>query len=461
MSISRRSVLASAAGLAFAGIAMRSEGWAADPSRSQVEGYGPLIADPKGVFDLPAGFSYQVISRAGETMSDGFLVPGKFDGMGCFALGGDQVALLRNHELKPGDANKGPFGKDGRLAAACNEGKAYDHLSDGRPLPGGVTTVVYDMRTRQTVSQHLSLVGTSTNCAGGITPWGSWLTCEENTARAGDGGAKDHGYVFEVPSAGRCLVDPRPLTALGRFRHEAACIDPRTGVVYLTEDEDDSLFYRMLPVDRADLSKGGRLQALALGEAGFDTRNWKGRDLPQGEWRNVRWIDMDGVDNPHDDLKDRGRALGAAIFARGEGVFFGKGELYFTCTSGGAIKAGQIMRYVPSEHEGQPDEARAPGRLQNFVESADTRVLDYADNIAIAPWGHLILCEDRYSLTKRNHLKGVTPDGKAYVIGRNVYDGNAELAGACFSPDGQTLFVNIYAPGLTLAVTGPWNSFKG
>jgi len=131
-----------------------------------------------------------------------------------------------------------------------------------------------------------------------------------------------------------------------------------------------------------------------------------------------------------------------------------------TATTGGPIQRGQVLRYVPSPAEGTPQEAAQPGRLQHFVESTNEKTMNMADNLAIAPNGHLILCEDNYSDTTRNHLKGVTPDGKVYTIARNVFRGNAELAGAVFSPDGSTLFVNIMFPGITLAITGPWDSVR-
>lgn len=463
MSFSRRGFLGtSAAALAFSGYARAQEAAIDDAYVNEVAGYGPLLEDPNGVFDMPRGFSYRIISQAGETMDDDLLVPGNFDGMGCFPLGGDRVALIRNHELKVTHRHTGPLGL-GRRLTGLDKSRAYDLDDDGFPLPGGTTTAIYNLKTGRTERQHLSLAGTLINCAGGATPWGSWLSCEETTLKAGAGIGKDHGWVFEVPATAKGLVDPVPLKALGRFKHEAACVDPRTGIVYLTEDTNDSLLYRLLPQTRGDLAKGGRLQALGFVEepTGCDTRNWDGATgMAPGSWRNARWIDLDHPESPDDDLRLRGAKAGAAIFARGEGIFWGKDELYFTCTSGGAKKAGQIMRYVPSAREGQSDEADAPGRTQLFVESTNIQVLDYADNIAIAPWGHIIACEDRYSDVKRNHLKGVTAEGKVYTIGRNVFRGNAELAGVCFSPDGGTLFVNIYSPGITLAVTGPWTSFS-
>jgi secreted PhoX family phosphatase len=448
MQLSRRGLLAGlAVSSAFAGFARAQEQDAAAPTyRNEVAGYGPLVEDPRRVFDLPAGFSYEIVAQAGETMNDGFYMPQKFDGMGCLPLGGGRVALVRNHELKILDHDRDAFGLGSHLADRIARDKVYDWTDDGRPFGGGTTTTVYDLKTRKVERQHLSLAGTLVNCAGGVTPWGSWLSCEETTVAAGLQVQKDHGWVFEVPANAAGLVDPVPIKGLGRFRHEAACIDPRTGIVYLTEDVVDGLFYRFLPNDRTDLHKGGRLQALSLRDR-TDTRNFEADDLAKGAWVEARWIDLDGVDNPHDDLRRRGHEAGAALFARGEGVFFGNGELYFTCTNGGRAQLGQIMRYVPGE-------ADQGGRLQLFQESADSAVISYADNLVVAPHGHLVVCEDRAEDTI-NHLKGVTPDGRVYTLGRNM-TGDTELAGACFSPDGKVLFVNLYEPGATLAIRGPW-----
>ena len=463
------------AGLArYAAAAQRPGDVEADPYASEVAGYGPLRTDPFGVFDLPDGFSYTIVSRAGEAMSDGFATPYSMDGMGCFAVGEDRVALVRNHELAVDQADYGAFGVSQVLADRFKGDLAYDRDQDGRLLTGGTTTLVYDLRRRRLEASHLSLAGTIRNCAGGITPWGSWLSCEEVVQSAGRqtngrGVMKSHGWVFEVPSGARSPVEPRPITGLGRFRHEAACVDPRTGVVYLTEDETDGygLFYRFLPQDRRNLHAGGRLQALGLRDNRDygDTRNWDQADLRVGDWRDVVWIDLDGTDNPDEALRARGHARGAAWFARGEGIFFGRGELFFACTSGGPKRYGQIMRYRPSEQEGQPAERDQPGRLQLFVEPADPKVLNMADNLAVAPWGHLFVCEDKVGAGAVNYLRAVTPDGKVYTVGRQAIPGdtdvgaNSEIAGVCFSPDGTTLFLNIYTPGMTLAITGPWSRF--
>ncbi len=473
MALSRRRLIAAtAASLAFAGLARRADAEGldieADVYASDCPAYGPLKRDPAGLFDLPEGFAYAVVSRAGEVMSDGLLIPGKFDGMGCFPLDDRRVILVRNHECKHLDTAIGPYGPDlGRLGQV-DRARIYDFNDAGQPLVGGTTTVVYDLKARRAERQHLSLAGTSTNCAGGTTPWGSWLSCEETTQTAGLEVGKDHGFVFEVPAAPQGLVEPAPLRALGRFRHEAACVDPRTGIVYMTEDEPDGqgLVYRLLPDQPGALHRGGRLQCLGFRDAptGGDTRNWEAADWKAGDRRPVAWIDLDGVDNPYSDLRWRGHARGGAWVARGEGIFFGQGAIYISSTSGGAAKFGQILRYRPSAHEGQAGEAAAPGDLELFIESADRTRMEMNDNIAVAPWGHLIVCEDKEDGV--NYLRGVTPRGRLYTLGRNAVVGggdvglNAELAGACFSPDGTTLFVNVYRPGMTLAITGPWRQFR-
>jgi secreted PhoX family phosphatase len=248
---------------------------------------------------------------------------------------------------------------------------------------------------------------------------------------------------------------------MGRFNHEAAVVDPRTGIVHLTEDRDDSLFYRFLPNRPGALALGGRLQALAFRDRGLgaDSRNWSGVTFPLQSWRDVEWIDMENVESPDgDDLRKRGHAKGAVLFARGEGIHFGDNELYFCCTNGGAAKLSQIMRYRPSRSEGQPGERAEPGRLQLFVESTSRAMLHFGDNITVAPTGDLIVCEDQSGPLVANHLRGVTPSGSIYAFA--LLREQTELAGACFSPDGATMFVNVYDPARTLAITGPWKSFR-
>ena len=456
--LNRRSFTLGLTSSAFAGLALSGCATTRVGAGQQAAlGYGALVPDPARLLDLPGGFSYRIISKLGDRMSDGYFVPDRADGMGAFRLDGRRMALVRNHELQPRHAHAGPF-----RGSAPPRVAAFDASPSGEPLPGGTTTIIYDYRAGRVESQYLSLVGTIRNCAGGTTPWGSWMTCEEDVSRAGSNGQKrDHGWVFEV-SAGRSgVANPVPLTAMGRFNHEAAVVDPRTGIVYLTEDRDDSLFYRFLPKRPGALVLGGRLQALAFrdGGLGADSRNWSGVTFPLQSWRDVEWIDMAAVESlDGDDLRKRGHAKGAVLFARGEGIHFGDNELYFCCTNGGAAKLSQIMRYRPSRFEGQTGERSEPGRLQLFVESTSSAMLNFGDNITVAPTGDLIVCEDQYGAIVNNYLRGVTPSGSVYAFAR--LRAQTELAGACFSPDGATMFVNVYDPARTLAITGPWKTFR-
>ena len=452
--LTRRSFALGLTSSAFTGLALASCGPARllAPER-QAQAYGPLVPDPAGLLDLPRGFAYRIISSRGDRMDDGYPVPDRADGMGAFRLDARRVALVRNHEL--GRQN----GADGAFAGGVRPDTTAFDREAGRPLPGGTTTIVYDLGSGRVEAQYLSLAGTIRNCAGGITPWGSWLSCEEPALRAPTGLEPGHGWVFEVPARGSGTANPEPLRAMGRFNHEAAAVDPRTGIVYLTEDREDGLFYRFLPAERARLARGGRLQALAWRDRAraADSRNWQRADLALQAWQQVRWVDLDGTDSPDDDLRARGHARGAVLFARGEGIWFGDGELYFCCTNGGAARLSQIMRYRPSRLEGGPREESAPGELQLFVESTDPEMLNFGDNLTVAPNGHLIVCEDQYTDPPRNHLRGVTPTGSVYPLA--LLRTETELAGACFSPDGRILFVNVYSPTKTLAITGPWRAF--
>lgn len=463
MTVSRRRLLgAAAASFAFGGLACAQS--ATDSYRNEIEGYGPLKPDPNGILDLPEGFSYRIVSYAGQEMNDGYVTPGRADGMACFPLRGSKVILMRNHENRHSHINSGPFGIARALKRRPKPDKVFSRDAGGEPLPGGVTRLVYDTATGKLHKAELALAGTSTNCAGGATPWGSWLSCEETTVGPAQGLSQSHGWVFEVPAKSRGLVDPVPLKAMGRFNHEAAAVDPATGIVYMTEDAFDAagLFYRFLPNTPGGLAGGGRLQALTFRDApAADARNLNGLiTWKPGDIRATAWVDLDDVEAPGDDLRKRGHAAGAAIVGRGEGIFWGKGEAWFTCTNSGPGKHGQILRYIPSPMEGRHGEHVEPGQLELFLEPTDDKVMDYPDNLTVAPNGHLMVCEDRYSDTLRNHLKGVTPEGKVYTLARNVYRDNAELAGVCFSPDGGTLFLNVYWPGITLAIQGPWQALK-
>ena len=412
------------------------------------ETYGPLVRTPslntgESLIALPPGFQYTAIGRRGSQMADGNPTPPRPDGMSAFQVRGE-LRLVRNHE---------EFEAGTRIARS---GEFYDTV--GR---GGTTTLVVDPRSRLLVRDFVSLSGTSVNCAGGFTPWGSWITCEETTEGPGAGFQKKHGYCFEVPSDADGPVAARPLTAMGRFRHEAIAIDPASGIVYLTEDLGGSGFYRFLPNTAGRLADGGRLQMLAiLDRPRYDTQTGQlpGIRLP------VYWVDIaepDPVDAEFNlfAVYNQGRALGAAKFARLEGAYYASGRIVFVATNGGDKGLGQIWEYLPYRAIGARRRAvRSPvsGVLRLVYESTDINTLKAPDNLCMSPRGSLLLCED--GPTTQQYLRGLTSVGEIFDFAR--YDtesfGRAEFAGATFSPDGETLFVNLQGPDVTLAIWGPW-----
>jgi uncharacterized protein len=412
-----------------------------------VRGYGALIKDPKGILDLPAGFSYRIVSQTGAQMSDRSTSASNFDGMEAFAGKNGTTILVRNHELYSNAKS--------RVIAATD--LMYDP-----DCAGGTTTLIVD-NNRQLVKEYVSLAGTTVNCAGGKTPWGTWISCEENTQMPGVADfrgtvSKPHGYNFEVPVTSQTPVKPVPLVAMGRFRHEAISVDPRTGIVYQTEDDPIGLFYRFIPKQPGKLAAGGTLEALKIvGKPQVNTK----QNFPLRQKFAVEWVRIEEPNPTGNTVKAEGFTKGAAQFMRGEGICYVNGSFYFTCTQGGnpdlsvKLKAGeeprgtgQIWKYTPSTS------AKNGGFIELFLEPNDTNIIDLPDNITVAPNGHLITCEDGRG---EQRLIGITPQGGVYTFARNARD-NSEFAGACFSADGRTMFVNIYDPGLTLAVWGNWKN---
>ncbi|HEY0735685.1 MAG TPA: alkaline phosphatase PhoX [Herpetosiphonaceae bacterium] len=403
-------------------------------------GYGPLFPTATNntgetLLALPEGFQYNLLSRVGAPMSDGRLTPPAFDGMAAFAVDG-KIRLIRNHEVRNSRGTPG--------AGIGDQSKSYDPLAGG-----GTTTLIVDPQTRTLVSDFISLSGTLVNCAGGPTPWGTWITCEETTAGKSTGFAQNHGYCFEVSALANGQTTPVALNAMGRFVHEAVAIDPATGIVYETEDRGTAGFYRFIPSQPGNLAAGGRLQMLAIKDRpGYDTRTGQrvGKPLP------VTWVDIADPDPANADANSlavyqQGLALGGATFGRLEGCWYGNGSIFLNSTDGGDQGLGQVWEYRPRGNSG--------GQLILLFESPSADVLDAPDNLCVSPRGGLVLCEDGDA---DQFVRGLTTDGRIFDLAQNLVVPNnaSEFAGATFSPDGETLFVNIQTPGLTFAIWGPW-----
>jgi hypothetical protein len=433
-------------------------------------GYGPLVPTPDlrdGVMRLalPEGFQYRSFSVSGEPMSDGLRVPIAMDGMAVFNAPDGRFRLVRNHE----DRNAPNLG-----TIPTDPATSYDVRAGA-----GTTTLVVNPFTRELERHFVSLSGTTVNCAGGPTPWGSWITCEETNAGTPSGWLKQHGYCFEVPSAANGRVTAAPLLDMGRFSHEAVAVDPNTGIVYETEDNGNtnSGFYRFIPNTPGRLADGGRLELLAV--AGLFQYNTQSGQ-PIGVPLDVTWVPIANPNPPGTSstaVFNQGRVLGGASFARLEGCWWGNGAVYFASTSGGNAGRGQIWEFRP-DGDG--------GTLTLLFESPSASVLSAPDNLAVSPQGAVLLCEDAPGSDQ--FLRGLTQDGAIFDFAKNL-ETNHEWAGATFADadpswnarsirgshpplggrwDRITLFVNRQGAtngptppasgqqGMTFAIWGPW-----
>ncbi|GAV39349.1 alkaline phosphatase PhoX [Streptomyces acidiscabies] len=450
MSTTRRQLLrTSAAGVLFTGTLtdLFAGTAAADPIGHH--GYGPLIPDPNGLLDLPRGFRYRVLSREGDQLRSGEgIVPSNHDGMTALQGRAGRVHLVRNHENRVTAKHPVP----------TVDGLTYD--PEGK---GGCTALTLSPHG-DVLTERVAIAGTAVNCAGGPTPWNTWLTCEETEDRAGTNGyTKDHGYIFEVDPADPHRTGATPLTAMGRFQHEAVAIDPYTGAVYETEDAFDhpfGLFYRFLPAKplsgRGSLHAGGRLQAMRVP----DVPDLSSIQTPGTTFDRIEWVDVpdpQAVSTPTR-LQDYGRK-GITHAQKLEGCYWGGRSVYFVSSfahsaqGSAADHFGQIWRYDPADRRltlvlvfGPDTDIQLPG--------------ESPDNICLAPSGGLMVCEDGDGA---QHVYGVTRKGEVYAMARGRQNIGTpdkpewgEFAGVTFSPDRRTMYVNCYTPGTTFAVTGPW-----
>jgi secreted PhoX family phosphatase len=482
--LSRRTFLRGSAGAAVGAAALGGpfQGFVAMATSGRrtinnVLGPIPDLRDGQVRLWLPEGFQYRSFhdTTSPVVLTDGTNLPGRHDGMAAFAGPNGDVVLVRNHEIN------GP-------APAFGPGTPYDAQAGG----GTTTTVV--SKFGEVRSAYTSLNGTQMNCAGGLMPWGSWITCEE-TVNGPDVGPdftrvsnvplqQRHGFIFEVPASADSTTgqsNRQPITRAGRFAHEAVTLDPKDGILYLTEDNFGfpSGFYRYLPgenpLQTGRLDNRGRLQMLAV--AGMPNANLAASQPHRATYR-VTWVDIDDPDPtfPYtpgfpaptsndtalNHVGNQGRAQGAAWFSRLEGSVYDHNHVYFCSTQGGGPPepgqsdtvggfgngSGQIWAY----------NTRAE-MLQLVYESPGPDTLDFPDNVTTRGGRNtLVLCEDNVN---DNYLRGLTNGGQLFDIGLNRLANrfNDEFAGATFDPDGHTLFVNIQASrGMSFAIWGDWKA---
>ena len=413
--------------------------------------YGPLqpaYDDATGLplLKLPEGFRYKTFGWAGDPLHDGTPTPGRHDGMGVVRAHGNSVTLVRNHE----QGSDSPSFAGRRLS--------FDTMAFG-----GTTTLKVNLKTGDLEQAQVSLGGTVRNCAGGVTPWGSWLTCEETTrGPASDNDFQEtHGWIFEVPAKGR--ADARPIKDMGRFAHEAVAIDPATGYVYETEDSSSAGFYRFVSDVWGELAEGGQLQMLGVYSLPQADLSGRTTAIPVGATFEVKWINIDDPEASSGvRVFNQGFVQDGAKFTRLEGAWYQSGSIYIVSTNGGTAGKGQIWEYQLRQE-----------LLTLIFESPDAFTLSNPDNVTVSPAGGVLLCEDgsifnQYGIGQR--LQALDGDGGIFPFAENnvILTGevngfagdfrSSEWAGATFSPDNRWLFANIQNPGITFAITGPWEN---
>ncbi len=437
--------------------------------------FPPLEDDPAGLLALPAGFSYAVVTRAGVTrLKEGGLTPNGHDGTAVFSTGRGTYRLIQNHELKAGTA----------LGVPHLPGTVYD---EGAIDAGGCTVIATDSRGTNR-GEHVAISGTSTNCAGGPTPWGTWLTCEETEDRAGKAWSgngksgtylKDHGYVFEVFHDGR--TNPKPIKAFGRYAHEALAVDKSRKHVFLSEDASgpNGLFYRWTAPRGVELGPNladrladdaGVLAAMqillpdgsVLPDVAYLTSAQLGLPFPV-RWKAVPDRDARTTSTRKqfaDGEVTRGKKF-EGVWGTDEGVYvvnsfaFAEADLPADAVPHDGMvwfynyrqETIQLVAYFPHQ------KTAVSGAAAKY----DDLVFDGPDNVTVTPWGSLVLAEDGVGAS---HVLSATPYGPAQAIARNQLN-DSEFTGPTFSEDGKVLFVNMQTPGLTFAITGPWEKYLG
>jgi secreted PhoX family phosphatase len=319
----------------------------------------PMIFDETLRATIPQGASLRIVAETGRpaVAGGGYLWHAAPDGGACFSTPDGGWIYVSNSEMR----NK-------RGGAGALRFDANGNVVDSYPV----------------------LQGTSINCAGGKTPWGTWLSCEENG---------DEGLVYECDPTGKTAAVARP--GLGAFQHEAAAVDPATGIVYLTEDRPDGCFYRFVPETAGVLSRG-RLEVAA-------------RDGDRLTWATV-------PDPSSQAAPLRKQVAGAALFKGGEGIIYTAGKVFFATKGDNRVWAYTL----------------ATGEIAVVYDAyaVQTPILRGVDNIEVSPSGELLIAEDGGDM----QIVALGRDYQPYALVTLQGHDNSEIAGPAFSPDGKRLY---------------------
>jgi uncharacterized protein len=364
------------------GPAFWRDAFAAPPAQPGAGPYGPLLPPDANGIMLPQGFTSRVIARSGQLVpSTLYVFPPFPDGQATFRVDGGWI-LVTNSEVRLGG--------------------------------GGVSAIRFDSQGA-TVDAYRILGGTSTNCAGGPTPWGTWLSCEEF----------DRGRVWECDPTGRKAAVPHP--AMGIFQHEATCVDPVNEQLYLTEDLGDGGLYRYTPDDFADLT-AGRLEVACDGGGGLVV--WK--TLPDPLFQGQTPL--------------RGQHLDMLKFARGEGIWYDAGLVYVATSGDESIHVYDTRTSTVSLLYRA---AEAPGTPLRGV-----------DNVHVSRSGDLYVAEDTAN-PEMLDLCIISPEREVARFLSLTGDGHvgSETVGITFDPTGTRLYLGSqrFPPdGIVYEISGPF-----
>ena len=422
-------------------------------------GYGPLVDDAEGRLALPAGFSYLLVAQSGvTTLETGELTPDRPDGTANFEGRHGGSILINNHEISAPGGNPVPH----------LDGLVYD-----TGAWGGTTNIEVD-RHGNRIREYVSLAGTHNNCAGGQTPWHTWLSCEEteDVPTATNGLTQRHGYVFDVdPYDKRRNQNPKPIKALGRYAHEAVVVDPKRHQLYLTEDagNPNGLIYRFtpprsaLPLRRGSLGQLGDTDGTLEAMRAFDY----GTLVPDlsvsqvGTTYDVEWATVPDRDANAVSTRKQFNVAGGTGAPGGDVTRSRKLEGAWWGHDGAFIVSSFARNSDGSaaQHDGQvwfldPHRDTITLVLQFAYTPGDQDTdEDGPDNITVSPFGGVILAEDGEGL---QHLVGADDRGKAFFFARNQLAGSEEFTGPNFSHDKKILFANVQVPGHVFAIRGPF-----